>query len=167
MARDIPWLREDCGKILYELASSLESPVPVIDGILDRLKASNLLNTPEGVAIWLMIRTNFPSAALPPNVWHDNDPLSKKERTRLAKILKEDFRGSSTDGASGSIKTAATNPNPIFAWDVVLKEMLGREEAQKTRKKDDSKAEFAQFWIDVVDSRFLVLDCCTAADLFR
>ena len=155
MARDIPWLREECGLILYELASDPKSPVQVLEGMLERLSASKLLNTPEGVAVWLAIRANFPGTILPPGVWQDKDPLSRKERGRLAKILKEDFRSTSEDGTTDSIKTAAANPNPIFAWDVVLNEILSRDAAQKLEKKDHSKSEFVQFWIDAVDSKLI------------
>lgn len=108
---------------------------------MQRLIAFKLTNTPEGVAVWLTVRAQWPDV-LPANIWHDQDPLSKKERTRLAKILKEDFRTMSENSGDENIKSAAANPNPIFAWNTVLSEVLQREEK-----------EFPQFWLDTVDSK--------------
>jgi len=150
LARDIPWLREECGLILVEAINSLNSKPELGDfaqQVIERLVSFNLANTPEGVAIWLTVKAQF-EEVLPGDVWNSNDPLSKKERTRLAKILKEDFRNSSESGEGDSIKSAAANPNPTFAWDLVLSEML-----QRDGLKESSKPEFAQFWLDTVDSK--------------
>ncbi|KAF2204935.1 hypothetical protein GQ43DRAFT_453433 [Delitschia confertaspora ATCC 74209] len=154
MARDIPWLREECGLILYDLVKNLgpESPPECLGGLIERLVSSKLVNTPEGVAVWLAIRTHFLDKPLPLGIWHDKDPLSKKERTRLARILKEDFRNAPEEGNAETIKSAAANPNPIFAWDVVLSEILKRDGETGDEKSLLKKSEFAQFWIDTVDS---------------
>jgi hypothetical protein len=155
MARDTPWLREECGLILYEAVPSLAQRTEgkeSVEEIVYRLSSFQLVNTPEGVAIWLAVRSTFPKIILPAEVWHDNDPLAKKNRSKLAKVLKEDFGSASKNGNGELIKNAAANPNPIFAWDVVLSEMLQRESKGDHEKKSSRKTDFAQFWIDIVDS---------------
>jgi hypothetical protein len=154
LARDIPWLREECGLILYEsvLSSKTKSPSEFIGGMVERLISSKLINTPEAVAVWIAIRNNFSDNILPKDIWHHKDPLSKKERGRLAKLLREDFRSTAEEGSVDAIKTAAANPNPIFAWDVVLQEILKRDRNQDDSEEGPAKSEFAQFWIDTVDS---------------
>lgn len=155
MARDIPWLREECGKILIDSVKSLTGRPALrscAQELIQRLKIFNMVNTPEGVAIWLTVQ-NLIEDVIPAGIWHDKDPLSRKERTRLAKILKEDFRKESGDGDDEAIKSAAANPNPIFAWDVVLTEILRRDESVKDDKEETTKREFPQFWLDTVDSK--------------
>lgn len=157
MARDIPWLREECGMVLVEAVRSLKGQPQYqkcAEEVLERLNAFKLVSTPEGVAVWLTVQASYPES-LPEGVWHHKDPLAKKERSRLAKILKEDFnKGESEDGKDETTKTGATNPNPSFTWDLVFAEILRRDE----QNVDDSKnkTEFPQFWIDTIDSEFIM-----------
>lgn len=157
MARDVPWLREECGMVLIEAAKSLRGESRYQEcakEMISRLNAFKLVSTPEGIAIWLTVRADY-GKVLPEGVWHSKDPLSKKERTRLAKILKENYQGVQADGSNDTVKTAAASPNPTFAWNLVLAEILQRDEAARSDGKDSTKAEFPQFWIDIVDSRLL------------
>lgn len=152
LARDIPWLREECGLVIVEAIDSLNGQSKLRDfaqQVIERLVSFNLANTPEGVAIWLTVKAQFEDV-LPSDVWSSQDPLAKNERKRLAKVLKEDFRGSSQGGEGEGIKSAAANPNPTFAWDLVLSEILRRDETNNERKE---KPEFPQFWLDTVDSK--------------
>ncbi|KAF2747190.1 hypothetical protein M011DRAFT_477634 [Sporormia fimetaria CBS 119925] len=152
MARDVPWLREECGDVLVDAIRGLDQKSDFQEcasQVVQRLVSFNLNNTPEGVAIWLTVKARFENV-LPPNVWHHQDPLSKKERQRLAKVLKEDLRSAGGEDAE-NIKTAAANHNPPFAWNLVLSEMLRRDQA-KSSSKDTSKSEFPQFWLDTVDN---------------
>jgi DNA polymerase phi len=149
MARDVPWLREECGMVLVEAVKSLQGHAQYqkcAKEMIDRLNAFKLISTPEGVAIWLTVQANYEDV-LPEGIWHGKDPLSKKERIRLAKILKENYQGVQEDGSSDALKTAAASPNPTFAWNLVLSEILRRDD-----KTESSKPEFPQFWIDAVDS---------------
>ncbi|KAF2195428.1 hypothetical protein K469DRAFT_681743 [Zopfia rhizophila CBS 207.26] len=155
MARDIPWLREECGLILYEAVKSLDSKpafATCAQEMVKRLSSFQLVNTPEGVAIWLAVRANFPSSVLPEHIWHKKDPLSKKDRIRLAKILKEDFQTTSENGSILSVKSASANPNPIFVWNIVLSEVLQRDQKQGSDQAGSKTGHFAQFWMDAVDS---------------
>lgn len=154
LARDIPWLREECGLILVEVIKSLDDRPELrtcVQELIQRLVSFNLANTPEGVAIWLTAKDRFEDI-LPKDIWNKQDPLYKKEWSRLAKVLKEDFRSTSENGEKENIKSSGANPNPIFAWDLVLAEMLKRDLAKKDQK-DTAKPEFPQFWLEVVDSK--------------
>ncbi|KAI8938931.1 hypothetical protein NX059_004786 [Plenodomus lindquistii] len=153
MARDIPWLREECGMVLVEALKSLQAQVRYrvcAEELLSRLGEFKLLSTPEGVAAWLTVQTSY-EEALPQGIWHDKDPLSRKERSRLAKILKENFHIDAERSGTESTKSASASasPNPSFAWDLVLSEMLRRDQASRGDVKE--KSEFSQFWVDIVD----------------
>lgn len=152
MARDIPWLREECGMVLVEAVRSLKGQSQYqkcVEELLERLNSFQLILTPEGVAVWLTVKESYPEA-LSEGVWHTKDPLSKKERSRLAKILKEDFNKTESEaGKKETTKTGTTNPNPSFTWDLAFAEMLRRDEAAK--EDAQNKPEFPQFWIDTVD----------------
>lgn len=156
MARDIPWLREECGMVLVEAVRSLKGQSQYqkcAEEVLERLDAFKLGSTPEGVAVWLTVQASYPDS-LPESVWYNKDPLAKKERSRLAKILKEDFnKGESEDGKDEATKTGTTNPNPSFTWDLVFSEILRRDEHNKV---DSKKTEFSQFWMDTVDSECMI-----------
>ncbi|KAH9869413.1 hypothetical protein IAQ61_006619 [Plenodomus lingam] len=152
MARDIPWLREECGMVLVEALRSLDAQAQYqicAQEVLSRLSAFKLMSTPEGVAIWLTVQGSYEDA-LPQGIWHEKDPLSKKERSRLAKILKENFQNETEKGVGETTKSASASPNPSFTWDLVLAEMLRRDEV--SRRDAHEKSEFSQFWIDVVDT---------------
>jgi DNA polymerase phi len=155
MARDVPWLREECGMVLVEAVRSLNGQPKLqkcAEETVQRLSTFKLVSTPQGVAVWLTVQASFENV-LPEGVWHQKDPLSKKERSRLAKLLKEDFHIEAENGKDEAIKTSAANQNPTFAWDLVLSEILRRDGHVKDGSKEPSKIEFPQFWIDTVDSR--------------
>lgn len=152
MARDVPWLREECGMVLVEAIKSLKAKEKYqncAEEVIARLNSFKLVSTPEGVAVWLTVRTSF-ELALPEGIWHGKDPLSKKERARLAKVLRENFKDESENGSTEATKTAAASPNPSFAWNLVLTEILRRDTEDKSPQTD--KLEFPQFWVDIVDS---------------
>jgi hypothetical protein len=67
--------------------------------------------------------------------------------------MKEDFHVDSENAKDETIKSAAANPNPTFAWSLVFSEVLRRDES-KGKSEDSVKAEFPQLWIDIVDSMF-------------
>ncbi|KAH7119041.1 DNA polymerase phi-domain-containing protein [Dendryphion nanum] len=147
LAREVPWLREECGLVLVEAVKNAKTDSKSqshIQELIQRLSSSQQTNTPQGVAIWLAVRARFQNL-LPAKVWNNNDPLSKQERGRLAKVLREDFGNISDDTQDEAIKAGGANPNPIFAWDLVLSEILCRDDGA-------AKPEFPQFWLDIVDN---------------
>ncbi|KAF1916229.1 DNA polymerase phi-domain-containing protein [Ampelomyces quisqualis] len=154
MARDVPWLREECGMVLVDAAKSLQGEKQYQEyakELISRLSAFKLVSTSEGVAIWLTVQAHYEDV-MPEGVWHHKDPLSKKERTRLARILKENYQSGQEANGAESLKTAAASPNPTFAWNLVFSEILRKDTDAKSKSKDSAKTEFPQFWIDVVDS---------------
>ncbi|KAF2625190.1 hypothetical protein BU25DRAFT_412994 [Macroventuria anomochaeta] len=154
MARDIPWLREECGMVLVEALKSLKAQPQFeqcAEEAIKDLTPFKLVSTPQGVAVWLTVRASYESV-LPEGVWHQKDPLSRKERSRLAKLMKEDFHVDSENTKDETIKSAAANPNPTFAWNSVFGEILRRDEESKGSAKEPPKAEFPQLWIDIVDN---------------
>lgn len=158
MARDIPWLREECGMVLVEAAKSLQGQAQYENcakEMISRLGTFKLVSTPEGVAIWLTVQSSY-GQVLPEGIWHAKDPLSKQERTRLARILKESYQGVQEDGSSDAVKTAAANPNPTFVWNMVLNEILSRDKQSGLGKQESPKVTFPQFWLDTVDSRYKI-----------
>lgn len=157
MARDVPWLREECGMILVQAVQTLDSNPdfePCAQELVRRLVSFNLVNTPEGVAIWLALKDAAYDKVLPEKIWHDNDPLAKKERVRLAKVLKENYRDSSEDGKSNEVKPAASHHNPSFVWDLILNKFVQLDNKAKGDRVDSEKSEFARFWLESVDGKW-------------
>ncbi|KAF1930381.1 uncharacterized protein M421DRAFT_418700 [Didymella exigua CBS 183.55] len=154
MARDVPWLREECGMVLVEAVKSLKAQTQLeqcADEAIARLTPFKLVSTPQGVAVWLTVRASY-EKVLPEGVWHQKDPLSRKERPRLAKLMKEDFHVDAETAKDEAIKSAAASPNPTFAWNLVFGETLRRDEEKKGSAKEPPKPEFPQLWIDIVDN---------------
>lgn len=145
LAREKPWLREECGLILCEAVKAIaqeKGQQKLLKQIVDGLCSEGLAKTPEGVAIFLQL----PENERPQGLWHKQDPLSSKERQTLANVMKENFAKTS-DGANetgkkvkGSSQTTTLN----FAWDIVISTFLQRH------GEDQSK--FSNFWADIVDS---------------
>jgi exonuclease V gamma subunit len=145
LARDKPWLREECGSTICGTVGnlrSIEGNTKYTEEIVGRLSTYNLAKTPEGVAIWLVTRSTFSEDVLPEGVWRKKDPLCTKERRVLANVLKENFVNvADSNPDSKNVKGGSAHSKPSFAWHFVLREMLDRE----------NKSDFAKFWIDVVD----------------
>jgi DNA polymerase phi len=166
IAQDIPWLREECGMMLCDfiktLAASKSEPGGYVSEMLGSLDRHELSKTPEGIAIWITIKSSFPDLDLPPKVWKKNDPLCTKERITLVKAMTESVaqepvdpetnekgaNGKSKKGQAPKVKTGTWQHKPNFAWDLVL------QEAIRTMTK---ASKFQQFWVELVDSKRNVL----------
>lgn len=159
MARDTPWLREECALILVQTVETLNTEAehePFVQALSERLVSFNLANTPEGVAIWIALQGKH-EKALPANVWHENDPLSAKNRPKLSKVLKGDIQNASEDKEGEKVKAAAANANPQFAWTVIFAKLLKTDSESKIAQKDANKSQFGQLWLSIVDGRNPVL----------
>jgi hypothetical protein len=124
----------------------------IVMKVIEKYAADTLLETAEGVAIWLTAQKTYPDLKLPKDVWHKRDPLHSTERTRLARILCDSKGGNEPEPnqdkkkrvkASGSWK-----PQPNFAWRVVLEQAF---------TKLPTTAKLRQFCIEVLDSMFTCL----------
>ncbi|KAL8652413.1 MAG: hypothetical protein Q9210_002697 [Variospora velana] len=151
IAKQKPWLREECGWILFGTCQSLtegDHDHSFIQALLDKLCQSGIAETPEGIAIWLNIRAVHPGIRLPNAIWRDGNPLDRKEKSRLARILKEASTGSQSDEATGQIAQKGNWTSRIhFAWIVVLNQLAGNA-AMGTKSKTVS---FEEFWREAID----------------
>lgn len=149
LAQKKPWLREECGWIIYRCVYDLSSrnmDVKFVEAAVDRLCSYNLAPTPEGVAIWLAAKDMFPKANFPSKIWKHDDPLDPKERGSLSKIMKE----SSSEQGEGENKAKSSgvwNSKLHFAWDAVLSRT-----SDGSSKSKSARLSFADFWLEVVDN---------------
>lgn len=131
------WLMTECGAMLYEYLETSEGKRLTQQrarSVVDALQQKRVLQTPEGVAIWLSLADGF-AEVLPVGVWHKKDPLAPKERLTLKKVL----HVNSTDN-DGS-KSGTRQSQPSFAWRIILSNASNRD------RSDD----FGHFWSDIVD----------------
>lgn len=159
LARKKPWLREECGFILFNAIAILQDrDAQYAQSINDKLQSDGLAKTPEGVAIWLAIKSNCPSVELPRGIWHHEDPLNRKELSRLAKILNEgpvaDPVQNATDIKAQQNGTWATKLH--FVWEVVPSYLLPISTPGVQKKARSSKRiALKDFWLICVDSKSL------------
>lgn len=157
LAKKKSWLREECGFILFNSIQILKGKdLKYAQLIIDKLLAKRLFKTPQGVAIWIEIQADFPSVDLPHGVWHHEDPLNRKETSRLAKILLEAPAATSPQDGPEPETTAkgAWTTKLHFAWDVIVAELL-KVQPQSLQKntKCAKRIKFAEFWEECIDSR--------------
>ena len=158
LAAEIPWLREECGIVLFDAAqiASEDSISDVYTEILiEMLCQKRLYQTPQGVAIWLSIKKNNPDMKLPKGIWHHQDPLSSKERGRLATIMREDYSQIENDakGDTISLKSGLSLPQISFAWDVIFTHLIDDTDTEREKLSKN----FSKFWNEVVDGKAICL----------
>ncbi|KAG0160358.1 hypothetical protein PDIDSM_7885 [Penicillium digitatum] len=150
LAQKKPWIREECGWIIYQcvydLAARKMEP-KYIQSALEQLCVRDLARSPEGVAIWLAAKDMFPNATFPSKVWKHDDPLDTKERSSMSKIMKESGAASS-DGETKVKSSGVWNNKLHFAWDAVL----SRTSTEAKEKSKKSRMTFTDFWTEVVDN---------------
>ncbi|SMY25138.1 unnamed protein product [Zymoseptoria tritici ST99CH_1A5] len=146
LAAEKDWLRSECGLMLHEWlkAPGGEVKAGVLKALVEVWAAKGLVKTPEGVALWLTIRTGFEGFKLPKGHWHHNNPLSSQERAMLTKVLlktaDDSTEAAETEGAVKKKSAGTRDSIPSFAWSVVLAHLY----------EQNNGKEFAQFWEDCV-----------------
>lgn len=164
LAQKKPWLREECGWVIYRSVYELSAQkleAKFVEAALERLSQHELVRTPEGVAIWLAAKDLFPGASFPSKAWKHDDPLDAKERSHLAKVMKD---SSSTEtGSEGQEKQKSSgvwNSKLHFAWDAVISRFIDAptKDSSKSKKSSSSRLSFADFWTEVVDSTYLKIN---------
>ncbi|KAJ5908859.1 hypothetical protein N7495_001541 [Penicillium taxi] len=154
LAQKKPWLREECGWIIYRAVFDLSArnmDFKFIKAALECMVSYDIARSPEGVAIWLAAKDMFPGAKFPSDVWKHDDPLDKKERSSLSKIMKE----SSTGEQQGESKSSGVwNSKLHFAWDAVISRLsdASEEDSSKSKKSKSNRLSFTDFWREVVDN---------------
>lgn len=166
IANKKPWLKQECGWILYNCIKSFatsDTSVPddyALD-IVEKLTANKLIRTPEGLAIWLEVSANFPDAKLPKHVWKHRDPLSKGDISLLADVMKDaKARDNSDEDEHKSQGKAIWSAQLHFAWDVVLARLYSQaaDIASSTRngthqKSDHKTINWEKFWSKAVEGK--------------
>lgn len=145
LALEKQWLRRECGLMLFEFLVSQASEAlrtDQVQAVVDGLDARALSKTPEGVALWLTIDQRFPAVSLPKGVWHKKDPLSPKELSTLAKVLRDGSIDEAKDASRGakSKQPGAPQTIPGFAWSVILNHLY----------KNEKDSTFGNFWDQAV-----------------
>ena len=172
LANKKPWLREECGYIVFgairDIAAQKRDP-KYVNAALASLCQHNLAKTPEGVAVWLAATdSSLNSVELPSNVWHENNPLHSREKSSLAKVMKESSDPNPGDGVENlnKQKSGVWNPKLHFVWDLILAQLytLPAEQSKKEKKGRKEKEKvthvtFNEFWTEVVDSKCPSLFC--------
>lgn len=157
LAKKKPWLREECGFILFNSIQILKSKdLKYAQLIIDKLLAKGLSKTPQGVAIWIKVQAEFPSINLPPGVWHHEDPLNKNEKHTLVKILMEapTAAPSHDDAESETTAKGAWTTKLQFVWDVILAELLDvQPQGLQKNTKPTKRTKFPEFWEECIDSK--------------
>ncbi|KAI9367618.1 DNA polymerase phi-domain-containing protein [Aspergillus egyptiacus] len=156
LAKKKPWIREECGWIIYrcihDLASQKADP-KIVGTAIEHLCSNDLSRTPEGVAIWLAAKDRFPGLSLPSKTWKNDDPLDSKERNQLAKVMKESSSGESGGEGEGAAKPSGVwNSKLHFAWDALLTSLNSTPTKESKSKGSGSRLSFLDFWTEVVDN---------------
>lgn len=143
--------------MLYDFVQNLEpsdeGAAVYADAILEELVANGLAKTPEGVAIWLAVRSKGLKASFPTNIWHENDPLCPKERRALAGALREKSHGSDSDtNPTHLFKPGSWQANVNFAWHKVLEALLLRCHGADDDPGSADVDYFAKSWIEIIDN---------------
>lgn len=162
LAKDKPWIREECGWIIYQSIydlSAKQADVKFVHAALEQLCLNNLARTPEGISIWLASDDLFPSARLP-GIWKHDDPLDSSNSDALAEIMKE---SSSPDRSNENGKQRSNNgvwnSKLHFAWNAVLTRLSDGSKNRGSEEKTSSsprRLNFADFWADVVDGEHVL-----------
>ena len=139
-----PWLRSECGAMLYEYLESADGvrlSESRVQALITALHEKGLLKTAEGTALWLSISAHW-SDTLLKGVWHKKNPLSSTDRPALKKLL----QGSAIeeDEVNKKAKPGTRQSKPSFAWNAILSHAYNQSKA----------SHFERFWVEIVDNSF-------------
>lgn len=161
------WLREECGWILYCAIQNLGRgghDFKYAQQIIGKVQDSGLVKTPEGIALWIITSSEFPQVKLPRGIWLNDNPMHRKEKTKLATILNEtsstclDPSGADSKVFQNGVWTSKLH----FAWDVVLRRVLDMQSLESSKDLD-----FASFWDECVDSKYNLGYLVVSRSFFR
>lgn len=165
-----PWLREECGWVLYRALHDLstqKADIKYIESVIEIICSTDFVKSPEGVAMWLLVQDSFPGAKMPQDVWkYNNDPLDRRDRRTIARIMKQVSEAEEQSASSG-----VWNSRLHFAWDAVLTRLEDTKSADEKQDKRHKKAKesritFEEFWTEVVDGAlFFPVQICPAISI--
>lgn len=163
MAAEKTLLREECGYVLFTAIRDAVVPShnPDYSRIIAKtMQSFGLIRTPEGAAIWIALQSRYPGTDLPRGLWHQQSPLSEKERPALARILREATSPiTAQDKDENAASTGQWSAKPHFAWQAIISEILPGNSSKLASNAHSSRTSeplmFQQFWITCVDSRYV------------
>ncbi|MCJ1393982.1 DNA-directed DNA polymerase [Xylographa bjoerkii] len=145
LAKKKSWLREECG---WVLCAALKSP-PImepeyVEVLFEKLHSSGLTKTPEGIGLWITAQHTYPDVTYPKHVWHHGNPLHRKEKASLARILKETSTSHDSEVTAKKTSERGTWTSRLhFSWDVVFEALL---------QEVPNQLAFSDMWTEAVDS---------------
>ena len=156
LAKKKLWLREECGWILYCAIQGVGRggyDSKLVQQIIDKTRDNGIIKTPEGIALWIVTSSEFPQVELPPGIWLNENPMHRKEKAKLAAILKDTSSTSLNHNGSDSnlFQNGVWTPKLHFAWDVVIGHLFGMQSLESSEDLD-----LLSFWDECVDSRYKV-----------
>lgn len=160
LAKRKSWLREECGWILYQTIQGSQREnfsSKYVQIVIDKFKENELIDTPEGVAIWIATSESYPTVRFPKGIWKHENPLHRKERARLATILREAPPTSFVEnkGKNKASQRGTWSSKLHFTWEVIMDRLLkGRSSNGKPSIKSPNELNFPDFWEECVDSKF-------------
>lgn len=151
LARKKSWLRQECGWCLFKLVRSTgNNHAKVAEAVLQALAKENMIRTPEGVAIWLLAKEQYPSATFPRKIWNHDDPLHAGNKTLLADVMRDATPKKSPDEDKRvSEGSGLWSPQLHFSWDIVLQNFENGMSSQRKLQRTS----FAAFWEETIDRK--------------
>ena len=128
-----PWLRQECGWVLFEFVSDDSVEARDVHGlftedIIKALAANKMIRTPEGVAIWIRAKDSHANSDLSGHVWKHGHPLAKKSLGALAQIMR-DARPEDAEEEDDVQGAAMWSPKHHFSWNVLTTALIQSEPA--------------------------------------
>ena len=163
LAKNKSLLRKECGWVLYQAMDTMVDSEEHVQLLLDKVSQHGLAKTPEGVAVWLQAQSTSVSVRLPEGIWHKNDPLHRKEKIALAKILRGASATKPVEQADiDTVSHKGNLPSDLhFAWDVVVATLLRQPEFDVYKhKKNALRLTFQEFWNEAVDGMIIHYQIC-------
>ena len=159
LAKRKSWLREECGWVLFQAiqgsgANRLSSEH--VQTVIDRINENELMDSPEGVAIWIITLENYSAVNFPRKVWKHQNPLHRKEKSRLAKIMREVPTSNPDESvhASKTSRKGTWSSKLHFAWEVILDRLVKSPlSGDKSLTKSKNELKFPDFWDECVDRK--------------
>jgi DNA polymerase phi len=135
LSKSIPWIREEAGVVLCDAIKKL-SPVSFAPlfatACFKIIQQAQLIDSPEGVAIWLTVQSQVPVFKdYPKGIWAHHNPLHRENVARLNKIMREQYREQDAPKGDG-LKAGFWQQSVSFTWSVVLEAAIETDKTLET-----------------------------------
>ena len=154
-AQSMPRLREEYCSIINSCIPTLakeENMTGFINDIFSALVEQKLEDTPEGIALWLTALTASSKVSFPTSCWYKQDPLHKRERARLTRVMKGVVVDEARIAEGADKPRMGGNQTRLnFAWNTLILNFLNRLDNTPAEKAPKREKKFAAFWKEMVD----------------